>query len=93
MKDQASLNRPATDGVADKKIASAGGNPPSSPDSAPLAAAQSQLAAKLHAESIVVDGHVHITERVFHEGIARRAERGDPRPLSGGRLQPLQLHD
>lgn len=28
-----------------------------------------ELAAKLHEESIVVDGHVHIISRVFHEGL------------------------
>jgi membrane dipeptidase len=27
------------------------------------------LAAKLHKESIVIDGHVHVISRVFHEGI------------------------
>src|SRR5438874_2284648 len=30
---------------------------------------QSLAAAKLHEQAIVVDGHVHITSRVFHEGI------------------------
>jgi membrane dipeptidase len=30
---------------------------------------QASAASKLHEEAIVVDGHVHITERVFHEGI------------------------
>jgi membrane dipeptidase len=30
---------------------------------------QTSAASKLHEEAIVIDGHVHITERVFHEGI------------------------
>src|SRR5262245_12642283 len=30
---------------------------------------QTSVASKLHEEAIVVDGHVHITERVFHENI------------------------
>ena len=31
--------------------------------------AKKALASKIHEEAIVVDGHVHITSRVFHEGI------------------------
>jgi len=67
MKDQATQHGGANASAADK--AGAGGDPLRSGVSTPLTAEQSQLAAKLHAESIVVDGHVHITERVFHEGI------------------------
>lgn len=37
--------------------------------SAPTAAAQSTPAARLHEQAIVVDGHVHITNRVYWEGI------------------------
>lgn len=38
-------------------------------NSARVKSSQKLSAAKLHKESIVVDGHVHVISRVFHEGI------------------------